>query len=398
MAATDKGVWDVQEVRDKQLASEWPVPGSVGDNHTLYAWGQNADGNCAQNNNDGSVAYYSSPAQIPGTTWISNGVKSDGTLWVWGDNRQGQLGQNEGGEPATRYSSPVQIPGTTWKVHYTDIAYPIHGFGVKTDGTLWAWGSNSSGSLGQNNLTKYSSPVQIPGTTWPVTFHNSQDFGGTNTYESVTAIKTDGSLWVWGKNQFGELGQNSPTNAACSSPVQVGTDTTWKTISTTYGEGTTYVSTKTDGSLWIWGVNQRGELGQNQAYPGLNGVSSPTQIGSATTWKNAQLINRSVLATKTDGTLWSWGYNEKGQLGQGNKTTYSSPVQIPGTTWDRVDTLGNKAVVAWRTDGTTWVWGSNARGQLGINQPAVSAAEYESPVQLPGSWGTIRGTLGLKTI
>ena len=127
-----------------------------------FAWGYNGYGQLGQNN----ITYYSSPVQIPGTTWSSIGVglnslatKTDGTLWAWGYNTYGQLGQSN----RTQYSSPIQIPGTTWSsIKSTN----YHALVTKTDGTLWSWGYNFYGQLGQSNTTQYSSPVQIPGTAW----------------------------------------------------------------------------------------------------------------------------------------------------------------------------------------------------------------------------------------
>jgi len=183
---------------------------------TLWVWGGNGYGTLGQNDRTNR----SSPIQIPGTTWrqtsgtgnANAAIKTDGTLWMWGRNHWGQLAQNN----TTYYSSPVQIPGTSWKLIRTD---GQSGWGVKTDGTLWTWGIGNSGWLAQNNRTSYSSPVQIPGTTWV-----DLDMGDGGT----VATKTDGTLWAWGKNNNGVLGQNSTSTAYYSSPVQI-PGTTWST-------------------------------------------------------------------------------------------------------------------------------------------------------------------------
>ena len=133
-------------------------------------------------------------------------------LFSWGTNSNGQLGQNN----RTQYSSPVQIPGTTW----SSISAGSHSLATKTDGTLWSWGINDNGQLGQNNRINRSSPIQIPGTTW-----SSISSGGNSSFSLAT--KTDNTLWSWGLNNFGQLGQNNTTYF--SSPVQI-PGITWSSI------------------------------------------------------------------------------------------------------------------------------------------------------------------------
>ena len=171
-----------------------------------------------------------------------------------------------------------------------------------------------------------SSPVQIPGTTW-----SNISVGS----ELELATKTDGTLWAWGSNLDGKIGQNeaySPSKKGYSSPVQI-PGTTWSTgedkISVGSGQG---FAIKTDGTLWGWGSAAYGALGLNQAH--ALRISSPTQI-PGTTWSAVTSGSLSTTAMKTDGTLWSWGYNARGQVAQNNRTYYSSPVQIPGTAWSK---------------------------------------------------------------
>ena len=127
----------------------------------------------------------------------------------------------------TYYSSPVQIPGTTWS-NISGLSYG--GIATKTDGTLWSWGYNGYGCLGQNDTTQYSSPVQIPGTDWPKT--NRRELEGA--FYGARVIKTDGTFWVWGRNNFGSLGQNNVTHY--SSPVQI-PGTNYITVGTVDGHG-----------------------------------------------------------------------------------------------------------------------------------------------------------------
>ena len=282
-----------------------------------------------------------------------------GYLWAMGYNANGQLGVNN----TTQYSSPIQIPGSTWK----RINGPMSGFGQvmmgnKTDNTLWIWGVNTFGGLAQNNTTNYSSPVQIPGTTWSDNFA----FGESNS----VATKTDGTLWSWGSNNYGQLGQNNLTKY--SSPVQI-PGTTWSTTADQCVAGGKNASCmKTDGTLWSWGVNQYGELGlNNKTY-----YSSPVQI-PGTTWNYISKPYETFAAIKTDGALWVWGRNHKGQLGVNAAVDYSSPVQVPGTTWSKV-VSGNHGSLSTKTDGTLWAWGDNGEGTLGQN----NRTSYSSPVQI----------------
>ena len=365
---TRKGVWNLQQVRDKYLQSLWA------NNNQLFYWGENNRGDFGQNNRTN----YSSPVQVPGTTWgntpgkstfyTSGGtanVKEDGTLWMWGSNAKGQLGHNN----IIDYSSPVQVgSGTDWSEVLTGNNCT---FATKTDGTAWVWGNNYYGKLGINSNTYQSSPCQIPGTTWSTIV--PQRYSG-------IGLKTDGTLWTWGYNDEGHLGQNNTTHY--SSPVQV-PGTTW---SNACGDSDV-LAVKTDGTMWAWGKNSQGQLGLNNRTT----YSSPVQVGSDTTWSDQfNTVYSSSGATKTDGTLWAWGYNGQGQSGQNNRTAYSSPVQVgSGTDWNFMS-LASYRMTAIKTDGTLWIWGENQTGTLGLNQ--ANEARYSSPVQIPGTWGSVRLT------
>ena len=340
----------------------------------LFAWGHNQVGQLGQSQ---TVPHKrSSPVQIPGQTWSnftgdylnskhSILTKNDGSLWSWGSNENGELGLSSKDDDR---SSPVKIgSGTDWanasNAHLASYA-------IKTDGTFWAFGSNAQGNLGQSSTIYYSSPTQIPGTTW------SKVSGG---YTHVAAVKTDGTLWTWGQGNLGALGVPSLGQASRSSPIQV-PGTTWRSVST--GNHSTY-ATKTNGTLWAWGYNASGQLGDNN----VTSNSSPVQI-PGTSW--SALVNAGyyqAYATKTDGTFWSWGQNNYGSLGQnvnGTPGTRSSPVQVPGTTWPTTQGMlssGNYANIAVKTDGTMWGWGLNHQGQLGQN----SKTYYSSPIQIPGT-------------
>jgi alpha-tubulin suppressor-like RCC1 family protein len=325
---------------------------------------------CGYNNNgqlgDNTRTNNSSPVQTiaRGSNWkqVSSGrnhtaaIKTDGTLWTWGNNA-GQLGDNS----ISSKSSPVQTIsfGTNWKQVAAGATYTA---AIKTDGTLWTWGTNTYGNLGDNSITGKSSPVQT------MTFSNNwkQVACGYHT----AAIKTDGTLWLWGRNDNGQLGNNTANNT--SSPVQtIAFGVNWKQVSA--GRYHT-AAIKTDGTLWSWGQNTSGQLGDNTTTT----KSSPVQtIAFGTNWKQVSCGDNTA-AIKTDGTLWVWGTNLYGQLGDNTTTTKSSPVQTItfGTNWKQV-AAGYLNTAAIKTDGTLWTWGDNSRGQLGDN----TIAGKSSPVQ-----------------
>ena len=320
-------------------------------------WGMGAGYFGQLGQNEPHITLHSSPVQVSGT-WkyaasgynFAGAIKPDGTLWAWGSNAQGQLGVND----VVSYSSPVQVPGTTWS---TSAAGGTTTYAVKSDGTLWAWGDNERGEVGDNSVVYKSSPVQIPGTTWG---SDNKLSAGTN---FCFAIKTDGTMWSWGSDGYGSLAQNTAHPAGTrSSPVQV-PGTNWSMVC---ANQTGAAAIKTDGTLWAWGMNQAGgagSLGQND----IVDYSSPVQIPGTTWSKVFPTAPHSYGGVKTDGTLWAWGYNNHGQLGQNNQTHYSSPVQIPGTNWSNGVSSGNYAAFGVKTDGTAWKWGRNEYGQLGLN-------------------------------
>ena len=367
--ATKKGVWNLQQVRDKQLQSLWDYWDLyVNGNGELWTWGLNNYGNLGHN--QAHQAKISSPVQVgSATNWVrlmgsgggtsAGAINTDAELWVWGRNEYGQLGQND----RTSLSSPTQIPGSWTYGSISDNSMAA----VNTSGELWSWGQNEYGQIGQSNTTKYSSPVQVPGSTWVSVIGGSGAFKG---------VKTDGTLWCWGYNHRGQLGVNNTTNY--SSPKQV-PGTTW-TLSNNTSRGEQAVRfMKTDGTMWSWGYN--GGLGLNDTVK----RSSPTQI-PGTDWSTIGGATYNGIATKTDGTLWMWGTNNKGILGQNEgpgAASRSSPIQVgSGTDWLVGHTPDNKYVIATKTDGTLWSWGYNYFGQLGQN----NETEYSSPIQIPGSW------------
>ncbi len=342
----------------------------------LFAWGRGVDGRLGL----GDAISRSSPTQI-GTLglWSSVGVsgngqfgfatRTNGTLWAWGKGSRGYLGTND-----TVYrSSPIQVGALTgWSNMSSSYSST---FAIKADGTMWTWGFESLGQLGVgvSGLHYVSSPIQI-GTlaTWSTTATGRQH---------TLALKTDGTLWTWGRGNHGENGDL--TAIYRSSPVQVGTLATWSGVS---AGGYTSFAVRTNGTLWSWGYNAAGFLGLGD----VANRSSPTQVGTLTTWASVGSAYVHTFAIKTDGTMWAWGRNSEGALGLGdqgavNATARSSPVQV-GTlaTWSRA-TGGSLSSRALKTDGTMWAWGTNGFGELGL----ADIISRSSPVQVTSSTGWV---------
>ena len=354
------------------------VPRELFSEGGLWTWGQNSYGQLGDN----TVVNKSSPVQTIafGTNWkqVTSGyycaaaIKTDGTLWAWGYNVNGQLGDNTVNDK----SSPVQTIalGTNWK--QVSGGY-YHTAAIKTDGTLWAWGYNTYGQLGDNTVVNKSSPVQTIalGTNW-----KQVSCGITYT----AAIKTDGTLWSWGRNNSGQLCDNTVVDK--SSPVQtIALGTNWKQVACGYQHAS---AIKTDGTLWTWGYNTYGQLGDSTVVH----KSSPVQtIALGTNWKQVACGFYHTAGIKTDGTLWTWGRDNYGELGDNTVVSKSSPVQTIalGTNWKQVD-CGFYHTAGIKTDGTLWAWGYNVNGQLGDS----TVVRKSSPVQtiaLGTNWKQVSG-------
>ena len=378
MAITDKeqGVWGLEQVYNKiNQGSIWNYS-SESDPGALYTWGYNPAGQLGHNDR----TQRSSPTQIPGSwTVVSNwqnetaGIKEDGTLWTWGENSTfGQLGLND----RTRRSSPTQVgTDTTWANVLMNDEFCV---GVKTNGTLWAWGYNSGNLRGNPGGGAYvSSPTQIPGTNWPTEVGKMAHGPG----GSIGSIKTDGTLWMWGRSGSGMLAQNNTTQY--SSPKQVGTNTNWKTFGKNGTIQLNMKALKTDGTLWTWGRNNYGDAGLNYiTTPSDNGISSPTQI-PGTTWGDYFTGTIAAGHIKTDGTLWYWSRAYQGSfaINEGGNFKRSSPTQVGSdTSWFGVS--GSESMLGTKTDGSLWAWGSNAGGQAAQNNTSPG---FSSPVQISGT-------------
>jgi alpha-tubulin suppressor-like RCC1 family protein len=318
----------------------------------LWAWGTNNSGQLG----DSTLIINNSPTRIGiASDWktiaaggsFSLSIKTDGSLWAWGWNAEGQLGDGT----FINKKIPTQI-GTAdnWKSIVTSGSHTV---AIKTDGSLWAWGNNSAGQLGDGTQTVRNTPTQIG---------NATDWETISAKSTHTlAIKTDGSLWAWGYNAYGELGDGTTINKTI--PTQIGTAKDWKTIIAGFNHN---LAIKTDGSLWGWGLNSFGELGDGTEDGSKTTIKNiPTKIGTATDWKTIYAGFNYSLAIKTDGSLWAWGDNSFGVLGDGTTVGKNIPTRIDtATDWETIYADFSHSL-AIKTDGSSWAWGDNSSGQLG---------------------------------
>jgi alpha-tubulin suppressor-like RCC1 family protein len=343
------------DLEDYFVNEYWLIDQYIGDH--LWTWGAGGTGRLGNGTTTGSI---STPVTTfaGGTNWkqVSAGdahtaaIKTDGTLWTWGTGISGRLGN---GATSGNRSTPVTTfaGGTDWKQVSSGLQ---HMAAIKTDGTLWIWGNGVNGRLGtSDNSPNRSTPVTTfaGGTDW------KQVSAGT---DNTAAIKTDGTLWIWGLVSGGRLG-NALVIGAVSTPITTfAGGTNWKQVSC--GDGHT-AAIKTDGTLWTWGVGGSGRLGNAVT----TNVSTPvTTFAGGTDWKQVSAGILHTAAIKTDGTLWTWGNGLNGRLGDATLTNASTPVTTfaGGTNWKQVSS-GTAHTAAIKTDGTLWTWGNGGSGRLG---------------------------------
>jgi alpha-tubulin suppressor-like RCC1 family protein len=272
------------------------------------------------------------------------GLKSDGTLWAWGANPWGQLGDGT----TTFRPSPVQVTGLSSVI--TVAAGQNHSLAVKSDGTVWAWGYNGYGQLGDGTTTQRSAPVQVTGLSSVITVAAGQNHS--------LALKSDGSLWAWGSNGFGQLGDGTTTQR--TAPVQITGVTGVAAIAAGQDHS---LAAKSDSSVWAWGYNYYGQVGdgtntQRLLPVSLSNFSGVSRVAAGVSFSVALRTNG-----QSPGTIWSWGLNAVGQLGDGSILNKN----VPGEAAPGVVALaaGERHVVAPSIDGRTVAWGANDVSQLG---------------------------------
>ncbi len=272
-------------------------------------------------------------------------LKSDGTVWTWGANFGGKLGLGVATNVLTRVLVPNEAHGPGNSGYLNSIKAimggELHNMAVKSDGTVWAWGNNMFGQLGNGTTNDADAPVQVSGLS------SITSLGG-RAYHAL-AIKADGTAWAWGWNSMGELG-NGTTNPT-TVPVQVVGLTNPIVVTAGYHYS---VALMPDGTVCQWGHGRA--IGNSNTPVQIPGFSNVTAISGG--WDHA-------LALKSDGTVWAWGLNGDGELGNGTTTNSAIPIQSVGLSNMVAVSGGDSHSSALCRDGTVWKWGLNDVGELG---------------------------------
>lgn len=286
-------------------------------------------------------------------------LKDDGSVWSWGDNTYGQLGAGGGG------TSPAPITKTDGNRLLKIKAIAVGGYhtvALDEDGTVWTWGRNSYGQLAQPITSPYKNdnptPVKLPE---PVIAIAAGD-------NHTLAVTESGDVWAWGRNAFGQLGENSGDS---STPVKV---SGLSGIVAVAAGAEHSVALQSDGTVWTWGRNTTGQLGNGETTDVNN---TPRKVPGLTNIMEIAAGDNHTLALKQDGTtIWAWGSNAYGQLGDGGREDKLYPIQVQGINGVTSIAAGDNHTIALKNDGTVWEWGRNASG-IGTSR--------STPVQIKGA-------------
>ena len=361
---------------------------------TVYAWGRNEYGQLGNGvtatNSPIPVAVKTAGTPIEGKTivqisakvWYALALASDGTVYAWGRNEYGQLGN---GVTATNSPIPVAVKTTGTSMDGKTImqvaAGATHSLALATDGTIYAWGKNEYGQLGNDSTINSPVPVAVKTTGTPMDGKKIiQIHAG---YEHSLALASDGTVYTWGRNNFGQLGKNDATDAHIPAAVwTLGTPMAGKIIVQLAAGNSQSIALASDGTVYTWGWNQHGQLG--------NGTTMNSRIPVAVVTAGTPLAGKTIsqiaagnahaLAMTDDGTMYTWGWNRYGQLGNNSTINSSLPVivkttgtPLAGKMITQITSGGSPNSLVLANDGTMYTWGWNRYGQLGNGTTGMDA-------------------------
>jgi alpha-tubulin suppressor-like RCC1 family protein len=344
--------WTNQEVVQRkwlQVSTAFYQSFAIADDHSLWSWGVAYwldNGTTVITNIPTYINFKKDLEMVTSAGFHTCALQTDKTIWCWGLNMDGQLGNGN----TVYLKNPVQVgSGTNWDMIAAGYR---HTCAIKIDGSLWCWGNNGEGQLGDGTNSSKKIPVQVgTGLDWLMV-----SGGGSYLGSHTCAIKSNGSLWCWGTNGSGQLGDG--TIISRNTSTQVGSGTDWKQVDT---GGLHSCAVKIDGSLWCWGSNYHSQLGDGTDF----NRRIPVRVGSDTDWEIVTGGYNHTCAIKADGSLWCWGSAEYGQIGDGTYVWKNIPTRISfGNNWGQVG-AGGLHTCAVKTDNSLWCWGYNHYGQLG---------------------------------
>lgn len=342
-------------------------------NGTINSWGTDYFGTLGNGTSSSSfvpvsVKSLNNIIAVAASDESSLALKNDGTIWAWGSNQYGQLGNG-----TDTYSNvPIQVSGISDVTSIT--GGKDHFLALKNDGTVWAWGRNISGELGIGTTVNSKIPTQVLGLS------NITALSGGSSGTHSFAIKNDGTVWAWGSNFNGQLGNVTRNGPQITIPVQI---TALNNIMNIVRGDTYTLALKNDGTVWAFGGNEYGELGN-----GTNGIDTyngvPTQILGLSDISAIQASYGHAIALKNDGTAWAWGHNYYGELGNGTNKNSNIPMMVSGLTEITQISIGYNHTHAMKNDGTVWSWGLN----LGNGSNTLFTSS-NIPVQVTGLCNTL---------
>lgn len=339
-----------------QVAAGGTHTAAVTKDGDLYMWGRNYYGQLGVYSNADSkipIKVNNSSSTLPEKSvkyialgyYHSAAITKDGSLYMWGYNRSGQLGD---GTTTDRYT-PVKIMDNVASVSLGG----SHSAAVTKDGSLYMWGDNGNGRLGDGTTTDRYTPVKIMDNVASVSLGSSHS----------AAITKDGSLYMWGYNYYGQLGDGTTTDRY--TPVKIMDNV----ASVSLGGNHSAAITK-DSNLYMWGGNGSGQLGDGTT----DNKARPHRVASNV--QSVKLGYSHTTVISKDGGLYTWGYNYYGQLGNGTTTDSSNPIKIMN---DAIDCAGgDNHTIVLKKDGTVYTWGDNYHGQLGDD----TTTDRTSPVAI----------------